>query len=67
MKVYNEDIKNRMDEMAQEEVSYYLNENKDAAKCLAAIISLISSGSDEVDFDDWECQLGSILRFPVIE
>ena len=67
MDIYNEDIKNRMDEMSQEEVSYYLNENKKAARCLAAIISLISSGNDEIDFDDWECQLGSILGFPVIE
>lgn len=67
MNIYCEDLVNRYNEVSNEELENSVKTNPELHKMLAALISLRDLQSDGVDLDDWECQLGSMLGFGVID
>lgn len=67
MEIYCEDLVNRYNEISQEEVEDSIKNNDDVHKMVAALISLKKLNNEELDLDDWECQLGSLIGFGVID
>ena len=67
MNIYCEDLVNRYNEVSNEELENSVKTNPELHKMLAALISLRDLQSDNVDLNDWECQLGSMLGFGVID
>ena len=67
MNIYCEGLVNRYNEVSNEELENSVKTNPDLHKMLAALISLKDLQSDNVDLDGWECQLGDMLGFGVID
>lgn len=67
MNIYCEDLVNRYNEVSDKELENSVKTNLELHRMLAALISLRDLQSDEVDLDDWECQLGDMLGFDIID
>ena len=67
MNIYCEDLVNRYYEVSDKELEISVKNNPELHMMLAALISLRDLQSDEVDLDDWECQLGYMLGFDIID
>lgn len=67
MNIYCEDLVNRYNEVSDKELENSVKTNLELHRMLAALISLRDLQSDEVDLDDWECQLRDMLGFDIID
>lgn len=67
MNIYCEDLVNRYYEVSDKELEISVKNNPELHMMLAALIFLRDLQSDEVDLDDWECQLGDMLGFDIID
>lgn len=66
-RIYCQDLVNRTKEITPEEVESQLKSHSKATKMFAALLSLVDLNSKELDLDDWECELGRVLGFGVID